>query len=120
MLQKRYRLPSELFKYIYEKGEKFRDEYGMLIVVPYSNEITPKFGFVVSKKIGNAPQRHRMTRVLRAIVHESIEEFNLKDNGYIYEYIAFKFCDDYKILKSSFQELLKRSIEDEKNNTLDN
>jgi ribonuclease P protein component len=120
MLQKRYRLPPQLFKYIYEKGEKFRDEYGMLIAVPYSNGITPKFGFVVSKKIGNAPQRHRMTRVLRAIVHESIEEFNLKDNGYIYEYIAFKFCDDYKTLKSSFQKLLERSIEDEKNNTLDN
>jgi ribonuclease P protein component len=92
----------------------------MLIANPYSSEITPKFGFVVSKKVGNAPQRHRMTRLLRAIVHESVEEFKLKDNGYIYEYIAFKFCDDYKTLKKSFQKLLKRSIENEENNTLDN
>jgi ribonuclease P protein component len=120
MLQKRYRLPSELFNYIYEKGKKYRDEYGMLIAVPYSSDITPKFGFVVSKKTGNAPERHRMTRVLRTIVHESIKEFNLKDNGYIYEYIAFKFCDDYKTLKKSFQKLLKRSIENAESNTLDN
>jgi ribonuclease P protein component len=120
MLQKRYRLPSKLFKYIYDKGDKYRSDYGMLVVAPYSSEITPKFGFVVSKKIGNAPRRHRMTRLLRVIIHESIKEFNMNDNGYIYEYIAFEFCNDYKILKKSVQELLKNSIKNEKNNTLDN
>jgi ribonuclease P protein component len=92
----------------------------MLVATPYSSDITPKFGFVVSKKIGDAPDRHRMTRLLRVIVHESVEEFNLNDNGYIYEYIAFKFCDDYHELKNSFQKLLKKSIENEKNSTLDN
>jgi ribonuclease P protein component len=92
----------------------------MLVVAPYSSDITPKFGFVVSKKIGNAPERHRMTRLLRVIVHESVEEFELKDNGYIYEYIAFKFCNDYNTLKESFQSLLKKSIKDEKSSTLDN
>jgi ribonuclease P protein component len=120
MLQKRYRLPPRLFNYIYDKGKKFRNEYGMLIATPYSTDITPKFGFVVSKKIGDAPDRHRMTRLLRVIVHESVDEFELKDNGYIYEYIAFKFCDDYHELKKSFQKLLKKSIEYEKSNTLDN
>jgi ribonuclease P protein component len=120
MLQKRYRLPAKLFSYIYEKGKKFRNEYGMLVVTPYSSEITPKFGFVVSKKIGNAPQRHRMTRLLRVIVHESVKELGLEDNGYIYEYIAFKFCNDYHTLKESFQSLLKKSIENEKVSTLDN
>lgn len=111
MLQKRYRLPSKLFPYIYEKGKKIRDDYGMLVVTPYSSEITPKFGFVVSKKIGNAPKRNRMTRLLRNIVHESIKEFELNDNGQIYEYIAFKFCNDYSVLKKSFQKLLKKSLE---------
>lgn len=120
MLQKRYRLPPKLFNYIYEKGTKYRNKYGMLVAVPYSGEITPKFGFVVSKKIGDAPDRHRMTRLLRVIVHESVEEFELKDNGYIYEYIAFKFCDDYHELKDSFQKLLKKSIDNEKNSALDN
>jgi ribonuclease P protein component len=91
----------------------------MLVVLPYSSGITPKFGFVVSKKIGNAPQRHRMTRLLRVIVHESVKELDLNDNGYVYEYIAFKFCNDYHTLKKSFQSLLKKSI-DEKTNTLDN
>ncbi|MCK9416186.1 MAG: ribonuclease P protein component [Candidatus Dojkabacteria bacterium] len=120
MLQKRYRLPPKLFKYIYEKGDKYRDEYGMLIAVPYSTEITPKFGFVVSKKIGNAPQRHRMTRLLRVVVKESVEEMRLNDNGYIYEYIAFKFCNDFHALKESFQKLLKKSMKNEKNSALDN
>jgi ribonuclease P protein component len=120
MLQKRYRLPPRLFNYIYDKGRKYRNEYGMLVVAPYSSDITPKFGFVVSKKIGDAPDRHRMTRLLRVIVHESVDEFDLKDNGKIYEYIAFKFCNDYHTLKESFQKLLKKSIKDEKNNTLDN
>jgi ribonuclease P protein component len=120
MLQKRYRLPPRLFNYIYDKGRKYRNEYGMLVVAPYSSDITPKFGFVVSKKIGDAPDRHRMTRLLRVIVHESVEEFDLRDNERIYEYIAFKFCNDYNILKESFQKLLKKSIKDEENNPLDN
>ena len=114
MLQKRYRLPSNLFKYIYEKGYKYRSNIGMLVVTSYSTEITPKFGFVVSKKVGNAPQRHRMTRLLRVITQESIKEFKLNDNGYIYEYIAFEYCDNYQTLKDSFQELLKKS-QNEKN-----
>jgi len=120
MLQKRYRLQSALFKDLYEKGKKYRDTYGMLIALPYSRDITPKFGFVVSKKIGNAVQRHHMTRLLRVIVQESIKELKLDDNGYIYEYIAFQFCDDYHILKESVKNLLKKSIKDEKSNTLDN
>jgi ribonuclease P protein component len=118
MLQKRYRLPPNLFKYIYEKGNKYRDNYGMLIVTPYSTEITPKFGFVVSKKIGNAPQRHRMTRLLRVITQESIKESELNDNGYIYEYIAFKYCDEYHTLKKSFQKLLEKS-QNEKTSSMD-
>ena len=120
MLKKRYRLPSRLFDYIYDKGTKYRERYGMLVVAPYSSKTTPRFGFVVSKKIGDAPDRHRMTRLLRAIVQEAIEEFNLNDNGYIYEYIAFKFCDDYHELKNSFQKLLKKSLENENINTLGN
>lgn len=120
MLQKRYRLPSRLFNYIYEKGSKYRNEYGMLIAVPYSVDITPKFGFVVSKKVGDAPERHRMTRLLRVIVHELVEDLELKDNGYIYEYIAFKFCNDYSTLKKSFKKLLEKSIKDEKNSIMDN
>ncbi|HCC68255.1 TPA: hypothetical protein DEP90_03605 [Patescibacteria group bacterium] len=117
MLQKRYRLPSKLFKYIYDNGKKYRSEYGMLIVASHTGDITPKFGFVVSKKVGNAPQRHRVTRILRSIIHESIKEFNLNDNGYIYEYIAFKFCDDYSTLKKAFQILLEKSLDDKKNNS---
>ena len=112
MLQKRYRLPPKLFKHIFNEGKKYRNEFGMLIVASYPTEITPKFGFVVSKKIGNAPERHRMTRLLRNIVHDSVEEFDLKDNGYIYQYIAFKYCDKYSELKKSFQKLLKKSIKE--------
>jgi len=115
MLQKRYRLPAKLFKEIYDKGKKYRSDCGMLVALPYTGDITPRFGFVVSKKVGNAPKRHRMTRILRSIVHESVKELELNDNGYIYEFIAFKFCDDYSTLKKVFQSLLKQSMDGKKN-----
>ena len=120
MLQKRYRLPPKLFKYIYDKGKKYRDEYGMLISLQHTGDITPQFGFVITKKMGNAPQRHRMTRVLRVIVHEVIKDMGLNDNGYVYEYIAFKFCDDYPTLKESVFNLLKQSLNGKENSSLDN
>lgn len=114
MLQKRYRLPAKTFSYLYDNGRKYRSECGMLVVTPYSGMTTPRFGYVITKKIGNAPQRHRMTRILRVITHELIKRYNLNDNGYIYEFIAFKFCDDYSTLKNMFNSLLEKSTNDKK------
>ncbi|NTV77823.1 MAG: ribonuclease P protein component [Clostridiales bacterium] len=75
MLPKKYKLPAKDFRYVYSKGLKFRGQYGMLVALASSS--TPKFGFVLNKKVGNAVQRHRMTRLLRVIVMELVQELEL-------------------------------------------
>lgn len=119
MLPKRYRLPAKEFQLLYRKGIKAKGEYGMLLYFDNSQNI-PKFGFVVSKKIGNAVRRHRMTRLLRVISMEAIksQEFSLKSGNF--EFIAFTFCDDYSKLKEDFNYLLKKLLSDEKGNTKNN
>jgi ribonuclease P protein component len=104
MLPKKYRLPAKLFRSIYTRGNKYRGQYGMLIANPTSSP-TPRFGFVVSKKIGNAVFRHHMTRLLRNIVLEAVKEYGLDQKPKDFEYIAFVFCDDYFLLK---EELFKQ------------
>lgn len=107
MLNKKYRLPVNQFSTIYKKGRKVRGKYGMLIYLKANNIPTPQFGFVVSKKIGGSVQRHRFTRILRVAISESIKEMNLDNCGYIFQYIAFEFCDRKDILKKEVQNQLK-------------
>jgi ribonuclease P protein component len=40
---------------------------------------TPKIGLVVSKSVGNAVQRHRISRMLRHVAREVIEELGPGD-----------------------------------------
>jgi ribonuclease P protein component len=40
---------------------------------------TPKIGLVVSKSVGNAVQRHRVSRRLRHVAHAVIDELNAGD-----------------------------------------
>jgi ribonuclease P protein component len=99
MLSKKYKLEAKNFRKTYQKGKKFRGEYGML-VIDNSNTSTPsKWGFVVSKKCGNAVHRNRMTRVLRAVAYDLNKELDLENKGLLLEYVAFKFCDDFNKLK---------------------
>jgi len=117
MLPKKHRLPAKEFQNLYKSGFKVKGKYGMLISKLNSKDI-PLFGFVVSKKIGNAVQRHRMTRLLRVISMEAVKEFELK--GRSFQYIAFEFCDSYKDLKEEFFNQVKKVLENEKNSTLVN
>ena len=119
MLSKKYRLEAKYLPRIYRDGKKFRGEYGML-VVKNLEALNPQFAFVVSKKIGNAVRRHRMTRLLRVISMEAIksQEFSLKSGNF--EFIAFTFCDDYSKLKEDFNYLLKKLLSDEKGSTKNN
>ncbi len=45
-----------------------------------------------------------MTRLLRAISMELVKERNLE--GFSFQYVAFKFCNDYKTLKEEFTKQL--------------
>jgi ribonuclease P protein component len=92
MLPKKFRLPAKEFDVVYKNGKKVRGKYGMFVVK--ENSISnPRFGFVLSKKVGNAVLRHRMTRLLRVVVMEVINEKNLSGLNKDFEYIAFQFCD---------------------------
>ncbi len=117
MLPKKHRLPAKEFQNLYKSGFKVKGKYGMLISKLSSKDI-PLFGFVVSKKIGNAVQRHRMARLLRVIFMEAVKEFEL--SGRSFQYIAFEFCDSYKDLKEEFFNQVKEILENEKNSTLVN
>lgn len=107
MLNKKYRLPATLFQKVYSKGYKSRGEYGMLIGYKSDKEF-PQFGYVVSKKIGNAVQRHKMTRLLREISHEMIKKNNLSTLQF--QYIAYKYTDDFNILKTEFEKQIDNQI----------
>lgn len=107
MLPKKYRLAAKDFRYVYSNGVKFRGKYGMLVA---SSSNRTKFGFVVSKKVGNAVQRHRMTRLLRVISMELVKQYTLDGIKLNFEYIAFLFCDNYSELKSELELQLKSAI----------
>ncbi|MFA7654881.1 MAG: ribonuclease P protein component [Candidatus Dojkabacteria bacterium] len=111
MLPKKFRLPAEYFRKQYQKGKKTRGRYGMFVVS--DNEITnPRFGFVVSKKIGSAVTRNRMTRLLRVVVMEIVNEKNLSNLNKDFQYIAFEFCDKKSLLKEEISLQIERSIND--------
>lgn len=105
MLSKKYRLSSKRIKNVYQNGKKYRGNYGMLIATP-SDTDNPQFLFVVSKKIGNAPTRHRMTRLLRQISMDVIKDNELLNKGFQFQYIAFKFTDSYKELRKEYEKQL--------------
>ncbi len=107
MLNKKYRLPVNQFPIVYKNGKKIRGKYGMLIGLKAENTSAPLFGFVVSRKIGGAVQRHRFTRILRVAVAESIKEMELDNCAYIFQYVAFEFCDKKDVLKKEVENQLK-------------
>ena len=111
MLPKKFRLPAKDFKRQYQKGKKIRGRYGMFVVS--DNEVgNPRFGFVVSKKIGGAITRNRMTRLLRVAVMEVVNEKNLSNLNKDFQYIAFDFCDKKSLLKKEMSLQMKRSLND--------
>lgn len=139
MLSKKYRLTdSREFKLVFKRGVKIRGKYGMLIVLAgdkkvlgkaqaatslsgnlHENEILvndliedvrpPRFGFVVSKKIGNAVQRHLMTRQLRSLVHEEIPAKETVFQNVRFTYIAFEKPTEFSELQKEFRWMLAKA-----------
>ncbi|SHH16326.1 ribonuclease P protein component [Thermosyntropha lipolytica DSM 11003] len=70
MLKRELRInKSGDYKLVYEKGKKFSGRY-IIVYIKENNLGHNRFGFVVSKKIGNAVVRNRIKRQLRAIINE--------------------------------------------------
>lgn len=108
MLPKKYRLSAKEFRNVYGKGHKVRAKYGMLIYAP--SDLPSRFGFVINKKIGNAVQRHRMTRLLRVSFMELVKELHLDMYKYNFEYVAFEFCNSKEDLKEELKVQLSSII----------
>lgn len=101
MLSRKNRLSSKEFQNIFKKGKRAKGVFGMLISLPSSN-ISPRFGFVVSSKIGNAVYRHKMTRRLRNITRNCIRDLDIKNMDF--QYIAFKYAENYSDLEIEFKQ----------------
>jgi ribonuclease P protein component len=111
MLPKKFRLPPQRFDEVYRNGKKLRGKYGMFVCV--ENDLdNPRFGFVVSKKVGGAVLRNRMTRLLRVVVMEIVKEKHLENFNMDFQYIAFKFCNDKSSLKEDVSAQFKKLLEE--------
>lgn len=110
MLPKKYRLLAKEFPNTYKRGTKLRGKYGMLVYTESNND-SPRFGFVVSKKIGDAVHRHRATRILRTIFLEAIEVYKMENLHINYQYIAFEYCDERETLKKEIFTLIEKTLQ---------
>ena len=72
MLQKQHRLTKRKeFSYIYKNGQATHSNM-LTIVMVKSKKETPKVGFSVSNKLGNAPVRNKIKRRLREILRQKL------------------------------------------------
>ncbi len=131
MLPKKHRiLNSRDFSQIYKNGIKVSSPYGKLMGLASPDDLGNcsylllRFGFIVSKKVGNAAMRNKIKRHLRAEAYELIKEydtsFGLKKGSsegdlseIKFSFIAFPREDyDFKVLRrvfrGQFNQIIKR------------
>lgn len=68
---------SEDFEAVFRNGRKRRGRYVSVHILQQESTTgkSPRVGFVVSKAVGNAPQRNKVKRRLRAIMAAEIPSF---------------------------------------------
>lgn len=71
MLEQNLRLRyNKDFKLVFAQGKSFSNRY----VVFYIMEKTSKYGFIASKKVGNAVQRNRAKRLMREVIRKNLSQ----------------------------------------------
>ncbi|MGF7186439.1 ribonuclease P protein component [Desulfitispora alkaliphila] len=64
---------NEDFKKVYRQGKSVASRNIVLYWLPVDNK-NPRFGFSVSKRVGNAVCRNRVKRVLRGVVMKKLDK----------------------------------------------
>lgn len=85
---------SENFNIIYTKGKRIHTKYCLIFLQKSEKQL---FGFVASKKVGNAVVRNRIKRLFRETIRKNINKF---DKNFSFILIAKKQCKlDLEFLK---------------------
>lgn len=108
MLNKKYRINTKKeYDYIYKNGKRIQSRYIIVFVIPNNLEYS-RFGFVTSKKVGNAVIRNRAKRQSRAIIQKNVEQIK---TGYDYVIIARYNIKDavFALLEKDFLIALKKA-----------
>lgn len=95
------------FKRIYNRGRSVADRHLVLYFLSNNLEIC-RFGFIVTKKLGNAVIRNRIRRILREACRLNADQFQ---QGYDFVLIARKAVTGLKRqqVEESLARLLKRA-----------
>ncbi|MFT7860723.1 MAG: ribonuclease P protein component [Sulfurimonas sp.] len=93
------------FRYIYNKGKNQHSKSVVLFYIPHKG--VRKVGFTATKKIGNAVQRNRAKRRMRALFREFSPQ--LQEGSYIFVAKAAILTTPYKNLQYEFQKVLTRA-----------
>ncbi len=112
MLKSKYRLnTAKDINKLYKNGFRFRGVFVSLIIVPeLEKNDNPKFGFIVSKKLGNAVVRHKYQRRLRYIVFDYLKEKEQELKSLKCVLIAYKNPENYSDLKIEVVKLFDSAI----------
>ncbi len=91
------------FVNVYKKGHCAHSDTIVLFFLPHNYS---SFGFTASKKVGNAVQRNRAKRRLRALVKENIK--TLKNGKYVLVAKNSTTTAAWEFLSRDFSKVLKR------------
>lgn len=96
----------EQFNEVINKGNKIVNKY-FIIFSLQKNELTPKFGIAVGKKVGNAVVRNRFKRQIRNIIDNN--KFLFKNNcNYIIMIKKECLNISYNLLEENLIELMRK------------
>lgn len=98
---------TEQFNYIYNKGTKIHTKYSIIFLIKSDKQ---EFGFVTSKKVGNAVKRNRIRRLLREVVRNNYSKIKACHS---YIFVAKKSCGEeneinYNLMKEDILRGLRK------------